>query len=724
MALSTQINGLIAALVLVSSGAMGAPREAPVQDPYQWLESVDGEKQLAWARQQSARAQVELAGTPAFDKLQGDLLTILDSDAKIPAVTQRGDWYYNFWRDREHPRGLWRRTRPDEYRTANPRWETLLDLDALNATEGQDWVWHGADCLRPDQDRCLIALSHGGADADVTREFDIAGKRWVKDGFYRPASKGGLGWIDRDNVYVFTDFGPGSLTSSGYPRIVKRWRRGTPLGEAQVVYEGRPEDMYIQAYHDPSPGYERDFVRRALAFYNDELYLRRADGALVKLEVPNSAIKRAHRQWLTLQLRDSWQVKDRSYPAGALLAIRFDDFMAGDRKFDVLFAPGKSRALQEVVFTRSHVVVNVLEDVKSRLALLTPGPNGWSQSELAGAARFASAQVEAVDDDESDALWLWSTDYLTPTTLSLVDMGQAPVPLKSTPAFFDASRDEIEQNFAISKDGTRIPYFLVRPKELRLDGDNPTLLTGYGGFEVPLTPIYSPTVGKAWLERGGVYVVANIRGGGEYGPSWHQAGLKADRHRVYEDFAAVARDLISRRITSPAHLGVRGRSNGGLLAGNMLTQYPELFGALVIQAPLLDMRRYTRLLAGASWAAEYGDPDSPDWAFIKTFSPYQLFDARRDYPPALFLTSTRDDRVHPAHARKMYAKMLAAGKDVRFYENTEGGHSNSADNRQTAHMEALAYSFLWQRLKSAHRQKTEDRGQNMKIVRKRPLPES
>ena len=694
---------LAAGLALAATGAVHAQEKTAVSnDPYAWLEDVEDAKALDWVKVQNAKAEAEIASTPRFKQLEASILTILDSDAKIPAVQKIGDYYYNFWKDKQHERGLWRRTTLAEYRKPQPQWETVLDLDALNQAEGlsgdEKWVWHGADCRKPDYSRCLIALSHGGSDADVTREFDLTTKTFLKDGFFRPAAKGGLGWKDADTVYVYTDFGPGSMTSSGYPRIVKEWKRGTPLASASVVYEGKADDMYIAAMRDDTPGFERDFVSRTIAFYNDELYLRGADGKLSKIDAPNSANKGAFREWLTLELREPWTVGGKTYAAGSLLAARFDDYIAGKREFDVLFAPTDRTSLASFTFTRHHLVLNVLEDVKNKLSVLTPGEKGWSKSAFVGAPSFGTLAVGAVDADESDAVWLTATDYLTPSTLSLAEIGKAPEQLKAMPSFFDASRDVIEQHFATSKDGTKVPYFLVRPKDLKFDSNAPTLLYGYGGFEISLTPAYSGSVGKGWLEQGGVYVVANIRGGGEYGPRWHQAALKANRHKAYEDFAAVAQDLVARKITQPKRLGIQGGSNGGLLTGNMLTQYPELFGAVVVQVPLLDMKRYSHLLAGASWMAEYGNPDTADWEFIQKFSPYHLFDPAKTYPPTLFMTSTRDDRVHPGHARMMMAKMLDAGKDVRYYENVEGGHGGAANNAQSAHMNALAFTFLWQQL--------------------------
>ncbi|KAB7781479.1 MULTISPECIES: prolyl oligopeptidase family serine peptidase [Xanthomonas] len=687
---------------LLAAGTAAAKETAMPQDPYAWLEDVTGTKALDWVKAQNAKTEARLAETPAFKAREAGIREVLDSDAKIPAVQKIGPYYYNLWKDRAHERGLWRRTTLDEYRKPEPKWETVLDLDALNKAEGENWVWHGANCLRPEYRRCLIALSRGGADADVTREFDLSTKQWIKDGFFRPEAKGGLSWIDADTVYLYTDFGPGSLTSSGYPRIVKQWKRGTPMTSATLVYEGKPDDMYIAAMHDDTPGYERDFVSRTLAFYNDEMYLRGADGRLTKIDVPNSANKGVHRQWLTLELRDPWTVGGTTYPAGALLATRFDDFMAGKRDFQVLFTPTETASLASFAWTKSRLVLNVLDDVKSRLWVLTPGEGEWARAAFpVGDLAFGSTSVDAVDADENDQVWLTSTDFLTPTTLMLADVQRGPKSietLKAMPSFFDASKDEIEQHFAVSKDGTKVPYFLVRPKQLKADGSAPTLLYAYGGFEISMTPFYSGSLGRAWLDQGGVYALANIRGGGEYGPRWHQAALKQNRHKAYEDMAAVAQDLVARKITSAKHLGVQGGSNGGLMAGNMLMQYPQLFGAVVVQVPLLDMKRYSHLLAGASWMAEYGNPDTDDWKFIQTFSPYHLFDPKKTYPPVIFLTSTRDDRVHPGHARKMAAKMIDAGKDVTYYENIEGGHGGAANNAQAAHMQALAYSFLWERL--------------------------
>ena len=677
--------------------------EAVNDDPNLWLEDVNGDAALRWVRERNTETAKELETGAAFKTLEADLLTIMDSEAKIPFVTKNGAHYYNFWRDAEHVRGLWRRTSLDEYRKANPQWEPVLDIDALATSEGENWVFQGAQFLRPEYQRCLISLSRGGADATVTREFDVIDKAFVADGFQLPEAKGGAGWIDRDTVFVSTDFGPGSMTTSGYPRIAKRWTRGTPLSEATTVFAARESDMIAGAFHDATQGFERDFIVRATSFFSSEMYLLGKDASLRRIEVQNDAECSVNREWLLVKLRSPWVVSGRAHAAGSLLATRFDLFMDGKPEFVVVFAPTATTSLAGYNWTRHHLILDVLDDVKNRLYVLTPNSAGtrdeWSLRPLAGAPTIGTVSAWGVEPDDSDDVFQTVTDFLTPTTLNHGAIGKPLTTLKTSPAFFDASGLEIGQHFTTSKDGTRIPYFEVSRAGLVLDGSHKTLLTGYGGFEISQVPYYSGGVGRAWLTRGGVYVVANIRGGGEYGPQWHQAALKQNRLRAFEDFAAVAQDLVARNVTSVKHLGVEGGSNGGLLVGNMITLYPQLMGAAVCQVPLLDMKRYSKLLAGASWVAEYGDPDLPaEWEFLQTFSPYQNVKAGMPYPPVLFMTSTRDDRVHPGHARKMAARMLGLGYDVRYFENIEGGHGGAADNKQAAHMGALAYTFLWEKL--------------------------
>lgn len=670
------------------------------KDDYLWLEDVGGTKALDWVRARNAQSTKELAEGKAFKQLNSDLRAILDSEARIPYIEKMGAFYYNFWRDAKNPKGLWRRTDLREYRKASPHWETVLDLDALGSAESENWVWHGSNCLKPDYKRCLIALSRGGADADVTREFDLEKKTFVEKGFYLPEAKGSASWIDLDSVFVATNFGDGTMTTSGYPRQVKRWHRDTLLTAATLVYEGKPDDISVGAYRDSSKGFEHDFIYRGITFYTNEWFLIR-DDKLVRIDKPDSAEVTPFRDSLLITLRDDWTIGGKTWPAGALLAADLNAFIEGKREFEMLFEPGPRKSLVAFSPTQNHLLVNELDNVRNRLYVLTRGESGWKREPMKGLPEFGTVTATAVDDEASDDYFLTITDYLTPTSLYLASVeDQNPKLLKQLPTYFDASGLQVTQQEAKSKDGTRIPYFMVAKKGIKKNGKNPTLLYGYGGFEVSMVPNYSATVGKAWLEKGGVFVVANIRGGGEFGPSWHQSALKANRHRAYEDFIAVAEHLIAEKITSTPHLGIQGGSNGGLLMGNMLTLRPDLFGAIVCQVPLLDMRRYHRLLAGASWMGEYGDPDQPEeWAFIKTFSPYHNVHKDVKYPATLFTTSTRDDRVHPGHARKMMALMQANGSDVRYYENIEGGHGGAANNEQAAFMAALAYRFLWQQLK-------------------------
>lgn len=685
----------------------------PANDPYRWLEDVTGEEQLAWVRKRNTATLGRLTGTDRFAELRDGVREVLDSQQKIPHIVRRGGYRYNFWQDADHPRGQWRRTTLEEYRADSPEWDVLIDVDSLGTTEGENWVWAGAQVLKPDYRRALVSLSRGGADAHVVREFDLESREFVRDGFEVPEAKTDVHWIADDHIYVGTDFGPGSLTDSGYPRTVRRWRRGTPLGASPLVYEGKHEDIAVSAQHDHTPGYERDFVTRAIDFYRSQLFHlvggdhERRD-ELRRVEVPEDAIASVQRDWLLVELRTAWAVSAAgpTYPAGALLAARFEEFMAGRRDLTVLFAPDPHTSLAGYSWTRHHLILTVMRDVASALAVLTPpdadgeAVGSWRREPLEGVPEFAAASAVGTDPDTDDEYLMHVDGYLTPPALSIGTLGSEPaLTLKRGPAFFDTEGMTVEQHFATSSDGTRVPYFVVRPAGAAPSGGFPTLLTGYGGFEVPLRPAYGGGVGRAWLARGGCFVVANIRGGGEYGPDWHNAATRENRPRAYEDFAAVAAHLHTRGITTAARLGAQGGSNGGLLMGVMLTRYPELFGAIVGQVPLADMRRYHELLAGASWMAEFGDPDDPgDWAFLATYSPYHRLCADASYPPVLFTTSTRDDRVHPGHARKMAARLHELGHQVDYYENIEGGHGGAADNEQRAFLSALAYEFLWQQL--------------------------
>ena len=689
---------------------MTMPLRTSDADPWLWLEEVLSARSLGWVGERNAETEAELAAGPGYADLRTRLKTILDSSERIPHVRGHGGRYYNFWRDAAHVRGIWRRTTPDEYRKPEPRWETVLDLDALALAEDENWVWAGASFLKPRGGRCLVSLSRGGGDAHVVREFDLDVLAFVEDGFCLPEAKASTAWIARDTLFVATDFGPGSMTASGYPRVVKAWRRGTPLAAARLVYEAAGDDLLATAWAEHVPGHERQFVQRQIDFYSSELFVRDpASGTLTRIDKPIDADAFTAAGQLLIQLRSDWQVGDalhrKTWPQGALLAIGFDDFLRGGRDFAALFLPTASSSLDGVAVTRGAVLLTVLDKVKNRIVELRHVDSTWQRREVATPGMGALG-VAPVDEIESDHYFLTVTDFLTPSALYLQEAGGGRGELlKAMPAFFEAGPYAVSQFETVSKDGTRVPYFVVMREDTRLDGANPTLLYGYGGFEVSLTPFYSGVTGAGWLDRGGIYVLANIRGGGEFGPRWHQAAIREKRQNAFDDFLAVAEDLVERKLTSARHLGIMGGSNGGLLVGAALTQRPELFGAAVCQVPLLDMRRYHQLLAGASWMGEYGDPDDPAvWAWLGRYSPYHQVSAARRYPRVLFTSSTRDDRVHPGHARKMAALMREQGHDVLYWENTEGGHAGAANNEQTATMWALTYIFLWEELSSPENQ--------------------
>jgi prolyl oligopeptidase len=690
-------TGVLVGVATLAGARAQDAAEAP--DKYLWLEDVGAERSLDWVRQRNALAQEELEGSARYPALRARLKTILDSNERIPHVSKHADYYYNFWRDADHVRGIWRRTTLEQYRNGTPLWETVIDLDALAREEKENWVWAGATCLKPRAERCLVSLSRGGGDAHVVREFDLGLRTFVADGFTLPEAKGGATWIDRDTVFVQTDFGPGSLTSSGYPRIVKEWKRGTALAQARVVYEAAPGDLAASAYKDFTPGYEHEFVERQIGFYSSELFVRE-DGKLVKIDKPDDANAYTVRDQLVIELRSDWTVGGKTYPQGALLAADFRRFRQGERGFDLLFAPTATSSLEGVAATRGALLLTVLDKVKNRIVEWHRVDGAWRQRAV-DAPAMGALGVTALDEIESDQYFLSVSDFLQPTTLYLGEAGSdRREALKAMPAFFDASPYTVKQFEARSKDGTMVPYFVVMARHARLDGKNPTVLYGYGGFEVSLKPSYSGVTGQAWLEQGGVHVLANIRGGGEFGPRWHQAALKENRQKAFDDFIAVAQDLIRRKVTAPRHLGIMGGSNGGLLTGAALTQRPDLFNAVVSQVPLLDMRRYHQLLAGASWMSEYGNPDDPaQWSYIGKYSPYHNVFKDKHYPRVLFTTSTRDDRVHPGHARKMVALMEEQGHDVLYWENTEGGHAGAANNDQQATMWAMTYTFLLKQLK-------------------------
>jgi prolyl oligopeptidase len=682
-----------AALVTLATAALAQ------EDPYLWLEDVGGDKPLAWVKEQNAVTQPLLESTPGFKELHERLLAIYNSRERIPSVTKRGDHLYNFWQDAANPRGVLRRTTMAEFRKAEPAWEVVLDLGRLSADENEKWVYKGSTCLYPKYERCLVSLSRGGADAVEVREFDVPSKSFVKDGFRTTESKGSVAWRDADTIYVSRDFGPGSMTTSGYPRLVKEWKRGTGLGEARTLFEGEASDVGVGATVVNEPGRRYELIRRSVTFWEGENLIRRGD-RWVKLEVPRDSVVSTFNGLLVVRLRSAWKPGATEFKAGSLISADLERFLEGGRDFAVVFEPGERTSLQAYAATRSFILLDVLDNVKGRLVEARPRGAGWERRDVK-VPEAASLAVAALDRDEGDEYWLTVTSFTQPTTLYLGTAGRdARSRMKALPAFFDAKGLSVSQYEARSRDGTRVPYFVVMREGTKLDGRNPTVLYGYGGFEQAMTPNYSGTIGAGWLEWGGIWVLANIRGGGEFGPHWHRTALRDGRHKTHDDFIAVAEDIVKRGITSPRHLGIMGGSQGGLLVGAAFTQRPELFRAVVCQVPLLDMKRYHKLLAGASWMGEYGNPDDPaDWAFISKYSPYQNVRADVKYPKVYFFTTTRDDRVHPGHARKMFARMKELGHDPLYFEYIEGGHGAGSVPAQQAYTWALTYAFLRRELR-------------------------
>lgn len=664
------------------------------EDPYLWLEDVTGDKQIAWVKEQNARTQPLLETTADYKELYARLLAIYTSRERIPGVTKRGDYLYNFWQDAANPRGLLRRTTFAEYRKKDPAWETVLDITKLSADENQKWVYKGSTCLYPEYRRCIISLSRGGADAVELREFDMVGKQFVRDGFLAPESKGSVAWRDADTIYVSRDFGAGTMTRSGYPRQVREWKRGTPLAGAKIMYEAKEEDIGAFAAVVNEPGRKYEIVSRAISVRESEDFIRVGD-RWVMLQTPRDAEVSTFNGMVVARLRSDWKPAGRIFKTGSLIAADLDKFLAGGRDFDLVFEPAERVSLQAFAVTRGYLLLDVLDNVKGRVIEARREEGRWRLREVA-VPPASSIGLAAFDRDESDDYWMTVTSFIEPTTLYLAKAGRDErEKMKSLPAFFDAKGLEVSQYEATSKDGTKVPYFVVMREGARLDGRNATILYGYGGFEISQTPTYSANVGAAWLEKGGVWAVANLRGGGEFGPAWHRTAQREGRQKTHDDFIAVAEDLVKRGVTSSRRLGIYGGSQGGLLVGAAFTQRPELFGAVASTVPLLDMKRYHKLLAGASWMGEYGNPDEPkDWEFISKYSPYQNVSQGRKYPKVFIATTTRDDRVHPGHARKMVAKMKEQGHDVLYFENVEGGHGSGTTPEQQAQFNALIYTFF------------------------------
>jgi prolyl oligopeptidase len=706
------MRSYLLAAIMTAATLTGAAAPAPSSDdPFTWMEEIEGTRALDWARAENARSLPVLQNDPRYQDFLDEALKIVNAKDRIPAVSFSGpneSELRNYWQDPDHVRGLWRRTTMASYRTAEPQWETILDVDALAKDEKANWVWEGSNCLAPDYTRCLVTLSDGGKDAVSFREFDTTTRTFVKDGFVSPEGKQNYSWLDRDTVLIARDWGEvdgkPTMTKSSYPYVLKAWKRGTPLSAAKTVFSGTVDDVAVSPFvlRDADGKVAAVMANRAVSFFETEYYL--LEGGLngykpVKLPLPlKSSIQGLVKGRLVFTLEQDWP--EKNLKTGDLAEYDLAAFKADPAKATprLVLRPTERQAIEGITTTRNTLVLALYENVKGKTLVMTPAGDSWTTRTLDLPANASVALGSA--SDQSDHFFVTVASYLTPTTLWLADGAKQTVEqVKALPPKFDASRDEVEQFEAVSSDGTKVPYFVVHPKGMKLDGSNPTLLYAYGGFQVSMTPNYSATVGKLWLERGGVYVVANIRGGGEFGPAWHNAGLKEHRQLVYDDFFAVSRDLIARKITSPRRLGIMGGSNGGLLMGVALTQHPELYNAIVIQVPLFDMIRYTQIGAGASWVGEYGDPAIPaERAWIEKYSPYQNLKAGQPYPEVYIETSTKDDRVHPAHARKAAARLEALGYRFLYYENIDGGHAAAANLNETARRVSLEYTYLSQKL--------------------------
>jgi prolyl oligopeptidase len=675
--------------------------QASPEDPFLWLEDAHGDRAMAWVRAENAKTLAVLEGDPRFESLDAAALKIYEAKDRVPVPEFLQNRIYNFWQDAEHVRGIWRETSQADYANPAPAWQTVLDLDAVAKSENANWVWAGADCNWPEQTRCLVSLSDGGEDATTVREFDLQSRRFVSGGFELPHGKQDARWETSDSLLVAREWKPGELTTSGYAYVVKRVLRGRPLSAAVEVYRGLPSDVGAEpeALQD-AQGHHAMFVIRELTTFTREAYLVTAQGTR-KLNFPHKMeLEGMVEGRVLLEPKEDWTIAGATFPAGSLVSLDLSALSADPEhpKPTLVYAPGERESLQEVETTKSHVLIATYQNVRGRAYVYAASGAGWSKRKL-DLPDNSSIHVISANLHDDDA-FLLVTSFLTPSTLVLAnaETGSATV-VRTAPARFDASKDVVEQYESTSKDGTKIPYFVVHPKNMPLDGSNPTILYAYGGFQISLTPYYSGLMGKLWLERGGVFVIANIRGGGEFGPAWHEAGLKTHRQVVYDDFASVAQDLIARKITSPRRLGIQGGSNGGLLMGVEFTQHPELYRAVDIQVPLLDMLRYEQIAAGSSWVGEYGSVSVPaERAFLASISPYNNLRAGVKYPEPLIWTTTKDDRVGPQHARKFAAKLSALGVPYLFYEVIEGGHGAGANLKEDAHTTSLEYMYFIRKL--------------------------
>ncbi len=668
-------------------------------DPYLWLEDIESERSLEWARKHNAATFEQLRDHPLFDGLYSDAFAILTSDDRLPEGEIIGSDFHSFWQDRDHVRGIWRKTSIDALIAGDPQWQVLLDVDELAEKEGKNWVYKGIDCAGGQSDRCLVELSIGGKDESVYREFSLSKRAFVETGFFVPEAKSYVDWLDEDTLLVATDWGDGSLTNSGYPREVRQWSRGTPLLKSSFLYRIDVADTLVAPQVFESAGAKHAFLVHFLADWNDTLYIPVSEGkardrAGLPLRVNLEGVIGSH---AILNLEQDWTHAGTQYRRGDIVALS----LAGDTS-ELVFSPSETQAVTTIEIGQSGVYIELLENVIGMIKRLRRTDNGW-RSETFDLPQGGVALLAATSSGRDDLLVSFES-AVKPTALYHVSADNEIIEIASIPALYDATDVVMRQAFATSSDGVQVPYFLIGRDDVLRRGDAPTILYGYGGFLDPILPVYyedparpqhGALAGRLWISRGGVLALANLRGGGEYGPRWHQAALRENRQRVYDDYFAIAEHLIETGVTSPDRLGALGRSNGGLLLGVALTQRPDLFAAMDIGVPLLDMRRYSKLLAGASWMGEYGNPDEPDdWAFISKYSPYQNLVAGRPYPTVFFYTSTKDDRVHPGHARKMAAKLDDMGYDFFYYENMEGGHGGTANQDQLAMRTALEYAYF------------------------------
>lgn len=693
------MRSLMIALVLLFTACTSAPKTPPAPpDEFVWLEEVQGEKPLAWVKERNAETQKAIEALPQYKRNEAEIKKIVLAKDRIPRVNEMGGYLYNYWQDDKAVRGLWRRTTVAEYKKKNPKWEIILDLDKLAKAEKENWIFKSYLCLPPENTKCLVLLSRGGKDAKVTREFDITTKSFVTNGFITKEAKSDVSWIDENTVMIGTDFGPGSLTSSGYPRILKVWKRGTPLESAKTVLEGKESDVSVAGTTYFSPKGKVTVVSRNMTFYSDETFELTPEMTLKKLPKPDDAFGVT---WLNgqhiLNLRSDWKVRGETFKAGSVIAL---PLIEGAQP-KLVFAPNEKQSVAAVTPMKDALVLDTIEGKIARAHL---HGDVWQVEDLPFPAKGDLGIGSS--DHFSDSIIVSFENFLTPSSVLYAKVGiEKPVAeikpetIKQLAARFDASKFDVDQFWATSKDGTKVPYYFIHKKNLEFNGQTPALVYGYGGFEVSQGPYYPSVTGKVWLEKGGAFIIANIRGGGEFGPKWHQAALKENRQKAFDDFIAVGEDLVTRKISSPGKMAIMGGSNGGLLVGATFVQRPDLYRAVICMVPLLDMLRYNKLLAGASWVGEYGNPDDPKMQpHILKYSPYQNVKAGVKYPEVFFITSTADDRVHPGHARKMAARMKAQGHPFMYFENIEGGHGAAANLLQRVKFSTLQYTFLQDRL--------------------------